>query len=128
MPSAPNQYAIVLVPKGALSFRASAERYKYAEGSTNVSIVSVSRRAGQPHFGQVVFKNSGTLKSGEPPVSVIFTLSGKITGRSFSATGTTPSFSQYTIGIGVPQYRCREIPQSFSRKVTVALPNLCCSA
>ena len=32
--------------------------------------------------------------SGEPPVSVISTFSGKITGKSFSGTGTMPSFSQ----------------------------------
>ena len=66
-------------------------------------MVSVSRFAGPPHFGHVVFRNSGTLASGDPPASVTVTLSGRITGRSFSATGTTPSFSQYTIGIGVPQ-------------------------
>src|ERR1019366_9467577 len=86
-------------------------------------MVSVSRRAGPPHFGQVVFRNDGTFINGDPPDSVVGTLSGKSTGKSFSGTGTTPSFSQYTIGIGVPQYRCREMPQSFSRNVTVALPN-----
>ena len=32
-----------------------------------MSIVSVSRRAGPPHFGHVVFKNSGTFSSGERP-------------------------------------------------------------
>src|SRR5580700_8090894 len=91
-------------------------------------MVSVSRRAGPPHLGQVVFTNSGNPLSGEPTASAISTFSGKITGKSFSGTGTMPSFSQYSIGIGVPQYRCREIPQSFNRYVTVALPKPFCSA
>src|SRR6266567_3407999 len=91
-------------------------------------MVSVSRRAGPPHLGQVALTNSGTRPSGDPPVSVMSTFSGKITGKSFSGTATIPSFSQYNIGIGVPQYRWREIPQSFSRYVTVALPNLFSSA
>src|ERR1700682_2227542 len=86
-------------------------------------MVSASRCAGPPPLGHVAFKNDGTLAKGDPPAKVIGTLSGKITGKSFSSNGTTPSLSQYTIGIGVPQYRCREMPQSFSRKVTVALPN-----
>ena len=59
-----------------------------------MSMVSVSRRAGPPHFGHVALTNSGTRPSGEPPVSVMSTLSGKITGKSFSGTGTMPSFSQ----------------------------------
>ena len=33
---------------------------KYHDESTNVSIVSVSRRAGPPHFGQVTLTKSGT--------------------------------------------------------------------
>ena len=32
-----------------------------------MSIVSVSRRAGPPHFGHVTFTNSGTCASGESP-------------------------------------------------------------
>ena len=66
-------------------------------------MVSVSRRAGPPHLGHVVLTNSGTCASGEPRVCVMVTLSGSRTGRSFSGTGTMPSFAQYTIGIGVPQ-------------------------
>src|SRR5260370_41999015 len=91
-------------------------------------MVSVSRRAGPPQRGQVVFKNSGTRVRGDPPVIVMSTFSGKITGRSFSGTGTTPSFSQYTIGIGVHHERWREIPQSFSAKETVCLPKFVRSA
>ena len=37
---------------GALVFQGSVKRAKYHEESTNVSIVSVSRRAGLPHCGQ----------------------------------------------------------------------------
>ncbi len=37
---------------GAVSFQGSVKRAKYHEESTNVSIVSVSRRAGRPHLGQ----------------------------------------------------------------------------
>src|SRR5207245_8940667 len=85
-------------------------------------IVSVSRRAGPPHFGQVVFTNSGVAASGDPPSPVSFTSLGRITGRSLSGTATIPSFAQYTTGIGVPQYLCRELPQTFSRKIVSARP------
>ena len=44
-------------------------------------MVSVSRRAGPPHLGQVVFTNSGTRPSGEPPCCVISICSGSITGN-----------------------------------------------
>ena len=37
---------------GAVVFHGSVKRAKYQDESTNVSIVSVSRRAGLPHFGQ----------------------------------------------------------------------------
>ena len=47
----------------------------------NVSIVSVSRRAGPPHFGHVVFTNSGTLASGDCPCPVSVTFSGSRTGN-----------------------------------------------
>src|SRR5689334_18596779 len=38
---------------GARSFHGSVKRAKYHEESTNVSIVSVSRVAGPPHFGHL---------------------------------------------------------------------------
>src|SRR5439155_15627977 len=95
----------------ALSYFGSTYRYMYHDESTNVSIVSVSRRAGPPHFGQVTFTNSGVDASGDSPIPVSFGFGGNSTGKSLSATGIIPSFAQYTTGIGVPQYLCREIPQ-----------------
>src|ERR1035437_10978055 len=93
-------------------------------------MVSVSRRAGPPQTGQLVFTNSATRPSGDPPCCVISTCAGSTTGSALSGRGTTPPGSvpacplvQYTMGIGVPQYRCRLTPQSFSRYVTSAAPN-----
>src|SRR5450432_3825296 len=86
-------------------------------------MVSVSRRAGPPHFGQVVFTNSGVDASGDSPSPVNFGLGGSTTGKSPSGTATIPSFAQYTTGIGVPQYLWREIPQSFNRNVVFRAPN-----
>ena len=45
--------------------------------STNVSMVSVSRRAGPPHFVHLAFTNSGTRPKGDPPVKVMSTFSGR---------------------------------------------------
>ena len=53
---------------------------------------------------------------------------GNSTGSWSSGTGTMPSFSQWIIGIGVPQYRWREMPQSFNRNCTVPSPTPRCSA
>src|SRR3712207_5854149 len=86
-------------------------------------MVSVSRRAGLPHLGQVALTNSGLLASGDWPVPVISTSSGRSTGNSSSGTATTPHELQWITGIGVPQYRCREIPQSLMRNVTALSPN-----
>src|SRR5437762_13245028 len=80
-------------------------------------MVSVSRRAGPPHFGQAVFTNSGVAASGDSPMPVSLGFGGSSTGKSMSGTGTMPSFEQWMTGIGVPQYRCREMPQSFNRKM-----------
>ena len=66
-------------------------------------MVSVSRRAAPPHFGQAACTNSGTCASGEPPCCVMVTLSGRSTGNSLSGTGTMPQLSQYSMGMGVPQ-------------------------
>ena len=60
----------------------SAKRRKYHEESTKVSMVSVSRRAGPPQSGQGVFKKPGWSTSGERPVGMKATSSGKPTGRS----------------------------------------------
>ena len=55
------------MPNGISRFFESAKRRKYHDESTNVSIVSVSRRAGPPHAGHVTLTNSGTCASGESP-------------------------------------------------------------
>ncbi len=75
---------------------------KYQLLSTKVSIVSVSRRAGWPHFGHATSTKASQRASGLPLPSGIRS-SGSTTGRSFSGTGTVPHEVQWTIGIGVPQ-------------------------
>src|SRR5262245_23300500 len=97
------QYWAAPGSNGSSVFRGSVKRRKYQEESTNVSIVSVSRRAGPPHFGQVVFTNSLTWASGESPRPLNVVTFGSVTGRSPYGTPTTPSFGQCTTGIGVPQ-------------------------
>ncbi len=67
-----------------------------------MSIVSVSRRAGWPHFGHAHFRKGSCRFSGLPLPSGIRS-SGSTTGRSCSGTGTVPHASQWMIGIGVPQ-------------------------
>ena len=67
-----------------------------------VSKVSVSRSAGPPHFGQVVFLNESIFLIGEPMPSNS-TSSGSTTGKSDSGTGRLPHFSQLITGIGAPQ-------------------------
>ena len=86
---------------------------KYQLESTKVSIVSVSLFAGESHLGHFVLKNSSWLLRGLPRPFGLRSL-GKTTGSSFSSTGTSPQNSQLMIGIGVPQYLCRLIPQSLS--------------
>ena len=41
---------------------------KYQDESTKVSIVSVSRRAGPPHDGQLTLTQSSAAASGERPL------------------------------------------------------------
>ena len=53
---------------GALSFLGDRYRYQYQLESMNVSIVSVSRCAGPPHFGQVVFMKAASDLSGLLPL------------------------------------------------------------
>ena len=48
--------------------------------------------------------------------------SGSATGRLVHATGTSPHAPHFTIGIGVPQYRCRETSQSRILYVVWARP------
>src|SRR5436309_9922055 len=103
-------------------------RKKYQDESTNVSIVSVSRRAGLPHVGQATSTKPGCRASGDSPPRRKSTSSGRSTGRSPSGTATSPCSSQWMMGIGAPQYRCREISQSRKRYVTAARPLPCSSS
>ena len=65
-------------------------------------MVSVSRRASEPHFGHLHWKNEGVLPSGLPVPSGTRS-SGSFTGSWSSGTGTTPQAAQWISGIGVPQ-------------------------
>src|SRR5215475_8710069 len=99
-----NHASTALLSVGRDSIQGSVNRAKYHDESTNVSIVSVSRWAGEPHCGQWVCFQVGWWSSGLPGWSNV-TSSGSVTGRSFSGTGTTPQASQWMIGIGQPQER-----------------------
>ena len=97
-----SQSSTTLRSVGAVVIHGSVKRAKYHDESTNVSMVSVSRRAGLPHCGQATFFQVGWRSSGLPGRSKV-TSSGSCTGRSFAGTGTTPHASQWMIGIGQPQ-------------------------
>ena len=79
--------------------------------------MSVSRVAGPPQDGQSTLTHSVAAPSGEVPLGFRSRPSagGRVTGSWSSGTGTSPQASQWMIGIGVPQYRWREISQSRSR-------------
>src|SRR5206468_13125756 len=100
------QYAAAPGSNGCSSLCGSQKRRKYQDESTNVSIVSVSRRAGPPQTGHFTLTHSGTCASGESPRPVNVVTFGSSTGKSAYGTPTTPSLEQWTTGIGVPQYRC----------------------
>src|SRR5262249_17750971 len=85
------------------------------------SIVSVSRSALPPQVGQATCFQVGCRASGLPG-SEKSALSGNRTGRSFSGTGTTPHLAQRITGIGQPQERWRDTPQSRRRYCVVASP------
>ncbi len=87
---------------GAASFQGSVKRAKYQDESTNVSIVSVSRRAAPPHRGQATLLQVGCRSSMLPGASKS-TSSGRVTGRSATGTGTTPQAWQWMTGMGQPQ-------------------------
>ena len=101
--------------KGTSGLQGSVNRRKYHDESTNVSMVSVSRVAGPPHTGHLVFRNSALVASGERPVGRNSTSSGASTGSWSTGTGTMPCSGQYTIGMGHPQNRWRETNQSRNR-------------
>src|SRR5438034_2279865 len=69
-------------------------RRKYQDESTNVSIVSVSRRAAPLHLGHFTSTKSFTCANGEAPLPEKGTSLGSMTGRSASGTGTVPHASQ----------------------------------
>lgn len=77
-----------------------------------------------PYLGQEQFTHSGAEASGEPPLPVKDGMLGKVTGRSSRGTGTGPQAGQWTMGIGVPQYRCLETSQSFSLLLVTCPPTL----
>src|SRR3954471_8320954 len=87
---------------GAALFHGSVKRAKYQDESTKVSIVSVSRRAGPSHCGQLTSRQLGWWSSGLPGLSKLISV-GSSTGRSASGTATTPQASQWMAGIGHPQ-------------------------
>ena len=76
--------------KGCSVFHGSQKRRKYHDESTNVSMVSVSRRAGPPQIGQVVWRKPSCKASGDCPVGRNSTSSGATIGSWSSGTGTTP--------------------------------------
>src|ERR1700722_6881132 len=100
---------------GTSSDHGSQKRRKYHEESTKVSMVSVSRSAGPPHFGHVTKRNVGWRLSGDSPVGRDSASSGGRTGNWSSGPPTMPSSGQNTTGMGQPQYRWRDTNQSRSR-------------
>ena len=76
---------------------------KYQALSTKVSIVSVSRRAGLPHFGQATFRNAARLfeRIARAVGDQVFGQHDRqvLLGHRHGAAGS----SQWMIGIGVPQ-------------------------
>ena len=77
------QPAVGGAPVGRGRRRAGAvKRAKYQDESTKVSMVSVSRVAAPPHFGQATCFQVGWWSSGLPGLSKV-TSSGRTTGRSF---------------------------------------------
>ena len=78
---------------------------KYQLEPAQLGIVSVSRFAGPPHLGQVVFIQSVARASAEEPSSVgsKSSISGSFSGSSLYGRGTQPHLSQCTRGMGSPQ-------------------------
>jgi hypothetical protein len=76
------------------------------------------------YLGQEQFTHSEAEANGEPPLPVKDVMLGKVTGKSSRGTGIGPQAGQCMMGIGVPQYRCREISQSFSLLLVTSPPTL----
>src|SRR5450631_3432285 len=99
------QWLAMALSNGASGVHGSVNLRKYHDESTKVSMVSVSRVAGPPHTGQVVWRNSGLVANGDSPVGRNSTSSGASTGNWSVGTGTMPWSEQYTTGMGHPQKR-----------------------
>ena len=83
--------------------------------AVKVSMVSVSLLACPPHIGQVVASQSSHCNRGEGPLLASWSpdMGGSVTCSWSAGTGTVPQAEQWTTGMGVPQYLCLEINQSF---------------
>ena len=68
-------------------------------------MVSVSRFASPPHFGQLHLTKESILASGDSPPcpGANSVISGSFSGSSLSGSATMPHLGQWTIGIGSPQ-------------------------
>ena len=93
----------------------SVKRAKYQELSTKVSRVSVSRSAGPPQCGQVVCFQVGWRASGVagPAEVEVVGQAHRQLARAARRPGRRPA--QWMTGIGQPQPRWRETPQSRRR-------------
>src|SRR3569832_2497016 len=89
---------------GASLFHGSVKRAKYHDESTKVSIVSVSRRAGPPHCGQVTFIQVGRRSSGLPGLSNV-TSSGSAAGGAGAGAPGAPRGARGGGGGGRPRER-----------------------
>ena len=56
------------------------------------------------------------------PLELRSMLSGNLTGKSFSGISLIFPSSSYAIGIGHPQYLCRDTPQSLNLKFICFFP------
>ena len=65
-------------------FSQKANAMKYQQEPAQFGMVSVSRLASPPHFGQVVFTNSGITERGDSPVQ------GGDSGRQRVRAGVPP--------------------------------------
>ena len=92
-----------------------------------MSIVSVSLNAGSPHSGHLHLRQISCLSSGLPGLSNL-TSSGSFIGRFSFFSATSPQLSQWTTGIGHPQYLCLLRPQSHNRYFVTPFPQPCFSA
>ena len=108
----------------SFSFKGSINRRKYQQEPAHCGIVLVSL------FPISVFTHSSIPAKGDSPVPVgsYLSTSGSVRGRSDSFNGIFFPPSPWIIGIGSPQYRCREKSQSLSLYCTFLSPFLFASS